>query len=200
MRQTLQCECGRTVRAAQATCPGCGAALGSGRAGLTSAPSGVLLLVAIGMDLFGAVLIVVGFLNHQRASDAATWPGVPGTVLHSDITTTSSRDSRNRQRTMYSPVVRYRYEVDGRAYESDRLGAAGTWSTSSIEEARADAARRPVGSSVTVHVNPSDPSDACLEAGSGMLGWGLMGAGGILFAVSAGLIVAWARGRQARGS
>jgi len=142
-----------------------------------------VLLGGVVVSLVGGGLLFAGCSMRGRAAEAATWPTVEGTVTRSEVTTGTSSTgtgARRRSTTMYSPAVSYAYKVDGRPFEGDRLGPSGSWSSSDMSEARAEAGRYPVGSKVRVHVNPTDPRDACLQIEVGPLPTILIAAGGVV--------------------
>jgi hypothetical protein len=93
-------------------------------------------------------------------------------------------------RTHYAARVHYAYEVDGRRFESDRIGLV-SGSSSDPSGARETVARYSKGATVTAYVNQEDPSDALLEPG--IAPWLLIafGAAAILW-LAIWELVAWA--------
>lgn len=149
-----------------------------------------MLVVGVVATLFGGGLLAAGCHLRGRAAEAAAWPTVEGTVTRSEVmtgTSTTGTGARRRSTTMYTPSINYAYKVEGRSYEGDRLLPSGSWSSSSMSEARAKVDRHPVGSKVRVHVSPADPRDACLEPSVGPLPTILMGAGGVVLLIGLGV-------------
>jgi hypothetical protein len=119
--------------------------------------------------VFGAVWILIWstivlafdvFLTWMmvRQTFAISYPSISGTVLSTEIKEVSDSDG-----TTYAPTIEYSYSVDGVRYagKNYRYGTIG----SSISYARSIIARFPVGTTVDVHYNPSNPSDAVLATG-----------------------------------
>lgn len=159
---------------------------------------GSLLPVAIIVDLIGAGLFVGGFLLYQRAAEAAAWPAVDGTVIRSDVRSerrTASGSKSGRQEISYFPVVAYRYQLESRTFEGDKIRPGVAWGSHVEAEARAEAGRYPVGAKIRVHVNPRDSFDACLEPTEGAFPVVLMSAGGMLLMIGSGLFFLWIRRR-----
>jgi len=125
----------------------------------TQRPRFVLLIAAVGMIAMslGACLFSAGaFLELLKLSRVANWPTVEGTI------TTSSTRPGCKTATDFSPLLEYRYIFDGVTHLGNRhdLGMA-------ICDTEANAGKwalqYPVGSHVTVHVDPSRPAEAVLE-------------------------------------
>lgn len=95
-------------------------------------------------------------LNLVRQRAASSFPTAEGTITESKVVEQSDTDG-----TSYRAQLRYTYRVAGRDYTADRDRY---WTLSG---GRAAAMQRvqshPVGSKVTVHYNPADPSDALLR-------------------------------------
>ena len=150
--------------------------------------AGTWLIRAIGLAAiaFGIAFAVLGARDWDRASASVGWPTAAGTVAESRM---HHRTHTNRGRTSstWSPHVTYRYSVDGREFEAQRISfRVGGWSRS---EAQAVVDAHPVGSAVTVHHAPDDPSLACLEPGPGDWQWVPLAIGAV--AVLIGFGVAW---------
>ena len=117
--------------------------------------------LVLGVLLFGGLVAVFdGFIVRQsRLEQTArdTWDEVPATVVKSRVVNRRGRDGNS-----YMPYVRYAYEVDGVEFESSRyaFGEHLHWNRSF---ARRVVAEHPVGSSVTVRVDPEDLDSAVLN-------------------------------------
>ena len=112
-----------------------------------------------------AVGLIIGFLGMRQYFQAKraekNWKKASGVVLESNLTSFRSRNSRGNYTTKYRPHIAYEYQVDGQAFNSDRL-AFGSESTSE-SNGRKKIANYPVGSEVTVHYAPDNPAKAVLE-------------------------------------
>lgn len=124
----------------------------------------------------GLMLIYVGvtqyFLQKRIAANARP---VEAEIIRSDVSRSVSKDTdrsptRNTSTSSWSPNVRFRYTVDGTAYESDMLRpniiATGF---ASREAAEAEIAAFPVGAKVMAYVDTRHPGKAflILEKGAG---------------------------------
>jgi hypothetical protein len=113
--------------------------------------------------LFGLVV----FAFQRVAAKAKTWPAVPGRVETSDIASyqlrnRSTEDSVVRWKTLYRPNVVYGYDVAGVHYRGDKLSYFGK-GANSADIARQVATRYPVGTPLTVHYNPENPSESAID-------------------------------------
>ncbi|MFM8732280.1 MAG: DUF3592 domain-containing protein [Phycisphaerales bacterium] len=135
---------------------------------------------------FGVGFAVFGALEWDRASASVGWPTAAGTVAESRVHHTT-RTKRGRTSSTWSPDVTYRYTVDGREFEAQRISFRVSGSSQSEAQAVVDA--HPVGSAVIVHHAPDDPSIACLEPGAGDWQWVPLAIGAA--AVVIGFGVAW---------
>lgn len=112
------------------------------------------------MSCIGLFCLGVAGLRTWQAMASASWPQVQATVVHSEIQ--SERDSKGR--TSYRVVVRYRYQVDGREIEANRV-YFGESSFITESDARAAVAPYPVGKVVTASHDPENVESAVLEPG-----------------------------------
>lgn len=116
-----------------------------GRIGLT-----LFFSVFLGMGLIFTALIVREFLRSIRSR---SWPTTPAEVLASSVE--QSGDN-------YKFTVRYRYQRDGRDYESSTYHPNYGGDDDYGKEQRL-AERYPVGAKTVCHVNPACPDEAVLE-------------------------------------
>lgn len=116
----------------------------------------VLLSICGSLVIFDAIFLGIILFTRRKVSKASTWPSTLGTVTESRIQMRSNSDGG---RTSY-PLVRYAYQIMGRAYESLKVmpgmdvGGSG---------AHRVVSRYPVGAQVMVYYNPENPSEALLE-------------------------------------
>ena len=135
---------------------------------------------------FGIGFAVLGALEWDRATASVGWPTAVGTVTESRVLHTT-RTKRGRTSSSWSPRVTYRYSVEGREFESQRISFRVSGSSQSEAQAVVDA--HPVGTAVAVRHSPDDPSLACLEPGPGDWQWVPLAIGAA--AVLVGFGVAW---------
>ncbi len=132
-------------------------ASGGTRAGRNLAGKGcgsLVFAVFLAAGLFFAVVIGGEAL---RETAVWGWEEIPCTILASGVEETGDGERPWRA------VVRYRYEVAGRGYESGAL-ARSDQGSASYDRARDRAMRFPVGAAAVCRVDPSTPSVAVLEA------------------------------------
>lgn len=101
----------------------------------------------------GATLVGLSLWLRTRSRQCRHWPTVSGQILESHV------DDSQLETT--KPVVRYRYQVAGKAYVGFRVAYSGYGSS---RRAMDDLIRPyPVGSHVAVHYNPRNPAVAVLD-------------------------------------
>lgn len=118
----------------------------------------VLVIAGAGaLDAVAAVgLIVASSLMRRRIEAASSWPRTSATVLSSQV--------RSTRRGGAWPDIRYRYSVQGEAYESSTY-CIGGMSSDVRSEAEAVVAVHPPGSTLEVRYDPEKPSFAIIETG-----------------------------------
>jgi hypothetical protein len=127
------------------------------------------LFLAAFVGFGGGGLFWAGGVQEWRAQRASSsWFAVTGRIVTIGYTT-------RRSRTI---DVRYEYEHEGRRFRTGRVFFGGT----GPGEMQAFAARYKVGDTVTVYVDPADPSHSVLERRLGSR-WFLFMMLGLLFAV-----------------
>lgn len=142
---------------------------------------------------FGITFAIIGAIEWDRAAESAGWPTAPGVVTESRVVHSAS-SRRGSTKHHWSARIAYRFEVSGERYEASRIGFR--IESQSEGSARALAARFPVGSAVTVHHAPEDPTCACLEPGAGEGQWLPLALGAL--AVVVGGWVGWFVPRRIR--
>jgi len=146
---------------------------------------GIFIVVGIGLTYYGTTMLIT-------SNDSMHWPTASGTVLNSTYTTTHEHRNVNNHYvdvTYYWPHVSYQYMVSNVSYTSSKITliSSGSDHYSSVATILG---RYPVGQTVTVHYNPSDPSQAILETDTQGAPWAFIG-GGLLFAVAGGAALMW---------
>jgi hypothetical protein len=132
-----------------------------------------------GTRVFGAVFTLIGGLVLYFAAiapalkmlAARSWVPVECTILTSEV----GRHSGSKGSTTYSINITYRYEFEGRSWESARYNFF-TGSSSGYEGKAAVVRQYPPGARATCWVNPQQPSEAVLDRSpSALMLFGLLG-------------------------
>lgn len=119
-----------------------------------------------------AVLLMVGFCFavagstyylafHQPAQTMQRAETVQGTIDSTDIVVQSGDTSSG-----YAPVVRYEYSYRGETYTSDQYSLVGGAPAGSRSTVSDFLDQYTAGQTVTVYVDPQDPSNSFLTRGS----------------------------------
>lgn len=112
--------------------------------------------IAFGL-LVGNVAWIGAVRDLVRGRASRGWPKVAGEIVSSE---------RDTDAEGYGVRIAYRYEVDGRSFQGDRL-RFGFVDFDRSSSQRAAVERYAPGSRVEVAVHPSDPKLATLETGNG---------------------------------
>ena len=125
----------------------------------------IVLGLAMAPGLIGLALIAAGFYHGHLASQSKSWLAVEGEVVSAESLLVVHRLSSFFSEDHFLPVTRYRYVVDGQAFESTRARLADSVpSFDTREQAAAHAANRfPVGKKVEVFYDPGDPASSVLN-------------------------------------
>jgi len=137
-----------------------------------------LLFASVSL-LAGALLVGLSLWLRARSQECLSWPSVLGRITESRV------DDEHIEMT--KPILRYHYEVGGRAY----VGFRASFSGYGVSRAAMDELLKPYvcGSSVRVYYNPKRPASAVLDntGRSDWLYWFLFGIGFLLLGGYLGL-------------
>lgn len=115
----------------------------------------------------GLFLVVIPLMGAKQEDAAERFISVEAEILKSEVFESTNKDAQ----TDYTPVFRYRYEVDGQTYFSERY--AYFWEGMSKEEVVAEVEARPNGGTTTAYYDPKNPGESVLRndipEGSGCL-------------------------------
>ncbi len=115
-------------------------------------------------------MLWIGYGLIGTALQSMNWEATPATIAR--VTVGDTFQSADSGGSIYYPVIHYRYEVDGLFYENTvyKYGQ-GERTPRGFNGPDAAAAHGktayPVGTPLTVYVNPADPSQAVVEPGAG---------------------------------
>lgn len=118
----------------------------------------------------GFIFLLVGYVMAyqkglpllEQARASTSWPVTTGEVLESDV---KSHRSSNSNSSTYSAHVVYRYQSEGKNYESQTVWFGSDISTSDRSLAQNTVNKYPVRKSVNVYYDPLHPEAAVLEPG-----------------------------------
>ncbi len=106
--------------------------------------------------LMGSLFTIFMIGETWKQLETWWWPATDCTILSSGVADTGDDEDP------YRPLVRYRYEVNGRIHESDRFFRSGG-GTASFDKARDRAARYLPGDAATCRVSTNHPALTVLE-------------------------------------
>ena len=132
------------------------------------------------LEIFMAIAgfsFAVGFWIRRREQAASSWQQTSGVI----VTSTTLRQHAGRGDEV-TPVIEYEFTHDGRSFRSSHWRPL-NFSVGNSASAQAVTSRYPVGSSVTVFVNPRDPMRSVLECRPSWLCWVPFGFGILFVAV-----------------
>lgn len=133
------------------------------------AGSGLLITIVTVICSVALPLLILGGLGYflykrnqqsmaYRQSTQA-WQNTTGTIMMSSVQSSYSSGSHSTY-----PVVVYQYEVRGQRYQSQRIKAGEQFLNVRISgQAEGTVQKYPIGSTVTVYYNPSNPAESVLE-------------------------------------
>lgn len=141
----------------------------------------------------GAFALYTGLSAIQEWNEMKSWSPVPATVLFAELKEHVRRDSDGHRSTTYSVNATYEYEIDDRAYRSDRVAIMGG-GDSRIQYHRERVHQLKVaqerGETVTCFVDPENPANAVLNRDLQSPFVGLLVGFGALF-ICLSIYIAW---------
>jgi hypothetical protein len=142
-----------------------------------------LLVVSVAMLVLGSIFIAITISSMLAAGEAAGWPTTEGIVLDGHI----DKQEGSEGEVSYSPELAYRYQVDGVIYYGDRLFV--TPYSSDYSWAQSYLYKYPVGSTITVHYDSENPSEAVIELQANQVDYVLLMVGIVFIAFGAAFLV-----------
>ena len=130
-------------------------------------PDSPWVILVIGLVIFGLGVAVVVNMAGEIVNGVASrsWPKTQGTLVRSYVEEWRS----NRGGRSYNLVAIYRYEVDGKPYENDRISFARQQQAGDRAIGEQELAKvAPSGKPCAVYYDPSDPKRSCLVPGSSL--------------------------------
>jgi hypothetical protein len=116
--------------------------------------------------LTAMALVAFGFFAHTMYEGWASrpWPVADGMVLSSEVRTHTTEN-----RTSYSPIIHYKYQVHGKWYTGSRLAFG--FSNRSREASSDIVEGYAAGTSIPVHYDPNQPENSVLQPGVHSINW-----------------------------
>ena len=126
----------------------------------------------------GAFWGIYGIASVWRAVAARRWNVVTGAIIESRL-----KGGYTGSTFRWDAIVRYRYEMGGTQYEAERVSYGSLAVLGWRRIAERVHAKYPLGKRVNVHVCPTNPALAVLEAGPSTFMYSYIVIGAGLFAI-----------------
>ena len=152
--------------------------------------AGAWYLTAVGVSLcvIAGVFLWLMTRSYLRAKEMTTWPQVPCLILRSEV---AEKRIGETVAPDYRFAVLFRYEFEGKDYESERWGLRGSMPRQDPTQAKKLVEEFPLGSQQLCWVNPREPQIALLKLDSRAAGYSLWFPG-LFFLGGVGMVVgAW---------
>jgi hypothetical protein len=136
--------------------------------------------------IIGPLGIYKGIRDALRLNAAKGWPIAKGEVIKSEAIRTSGNQSGPGQNsTVFTPRIRFKYGIDNKEYESDKITWGGTWGSNTGNYCEVMLQAYPVGKKIDVYYNPNNPNDCIIQLRYSF-GMAIPWIAGILFVVGGG--------------
>jgi hypothetical protein len=122
-----------------------------------------LRLVAVGFLVLGGVSLIVRDFRAGARSVEWLWPAAAAIVEHGWVEEDERDDGSGTPVKTYTPILRYRYHVDGEEFQGGNIGLEDR-PLSSADAAARLLSRYPDFTTIEVRYDPEDPSFAVIEA------------------------------------
>jgi hypothetical protein len=116
---------------------------------------GVLILFGVIALAVGVILYVVQLRQGLRADASKKWPKAAATVIASAL------EPSPEHRRRYRAAIQYRYRVDRKDYQSDRIFWGGNEGRRRHMESVVSA--YPAGASMSIRYDPQNPAEAVID-------------------------------------
>ncbi|MDE1861151.1 MAG: DUF3592 domain-containing protein [Candidatus Micrarchaeota archaeon] len=133
----------------------------------------IYLLISIGFLCFGLFLAYSGIQTEILSIQSSSWATSQGVITHSSVIVEQPSGSSCARGCppRYSPLITYSYNVNGKVLDGTNVTFFNNYdNVFGFNYAYQIVSEYPVGSNVTVHYNPSNPSEVVLQAGFSFIG------------------------------
>lgn len=110
----------------------------------------------------GLLFIFCGLIIWHKVKESCKWPKVEGEIVSSEVVSGLNPPYKGNITCIAEPGIRYKYAVDGKEYEHNKVAFFHIQNTSSAD-AQKVTDKYPKGAKVTVYYNPQNPQEALLE-------------------------------------
>ncbi|KAB2850267.1 MAG: DUF3592 domain-containing protein [Hyphomicrobiaceae bacterium] len=120
----------------------------------------------VAFSLFVLFILMMARALRQQSLEAKDWKATPGQILSAGFDTfekLTTVDNVSHRVTTNQPHIVFGYEVDGVAYQGNRVAFGGNTQSTSKRLVGGSLKRYKVGDKVTVYFDPENPSEAVLE-------------------------------------
>ena len=117
------------------------------------------MVAAISITLISLGVFAYVLRIYTRARKSMTWPTAVGCITSSGVVIERDADLND----CHVANIEYRYFVGGREYRSRRVNFGGVPLWNDKHDANATVVAYPVGKTVMVHYDPSNPQESTLE-------------------------------------
>jgi hypothetical protein len=107
--------------------------------------------------IVGAAAICFGFVSLVRSLQCKGWPVVTGVIRTGEIKEKGGGEGGST----YTPHISYEYTANGSRFTAEKIAFG--MASGSMSDGQTFLRSYPIGKTVLVHYNPSDPSEAVLD-------------------------------------
>ncbi len=127
--------------------------------------TGAKISLEVALSL-SAVCLALGFWIRRKEVTTRRWPQTSGTI----VTSRTERKYTGQGTEEVLPIIEYEFEYNGKSFKTSHW-RIGNYSIGNDKSAQAVTTRYRVGTSVTVYLNPGEPTASVLEHGATPLSW-----------------------------
>ena len=128
--------------------------------------------IKMGLWVFTALFVLMGIFMVVQATGSQSWQQTTATIIAAEVKKNTHIQKVNNHvyvRTDYSVTARYQYTFKGKEYTGSRYSIGTGDSISGSFQKKSEAEKwlknspYRIGESITIHVNPEEPSEAIIS-------------------------------------